>query len=319
MTGCVRYQEKDVSFVSGDVTLAGSLLLPRTRGPHPAIVFVHGDGPETREASAPFAGLFARRGIAALIYDKRGTGRSTGNWRTARFDDLAADAVAAVRWLRTRPEIGEEKIGLWGGSQGGWIAPLAATRSSGVSFVIIKAGPAVSPAALATAKSVNRVRRAGHPEGAARATETLMELQFRILRTGDGWEVLEAEVARRRGEPWYPLVAVMRHSTWQSTWMDYGRDIDFDAEAVLERLEVPVLWLLGAQDPEVDAVQTAAVLDRLRTHNNKDITVRVFPDADHQIELPRRNPRKPRYAPGYLETMVDWASKRAGNGGSGMQ
>jgi hypothetical protein len=95
-------QRENVQFSSGEVRLAGTLISPNTRGPHPAIILVHASGAEDREYLLPFARFLIRRGIAVLGYDKRGVGGSTGDWRTASFDDLASDAVAAFEYLKRR-------------------------------------------------------------------------------------------------------------------------------------------------------------------------------------------------------------------------
>ena len=310
LSSCPGYREEEVRFRNGDVALSGTLYVPSGEGPHPAVVFVHGDGPDTREGYRFFADLFARRGVAALIYDKRGAGASEGDWRQSRFRDLADDALAGVRLLRSRSHIDPEQIGLWGGSQGGWIAPLAASRSNEVAFLIIKSGPAVRPAQLATYKSVTRVRDAGFPPEVVQRVTALMNLQFDILRTGKGWEGLDAEVRKVRNEPWYRHVAVMRHSAWDSSWMNYGEDIDFDPVPVFEKLDIPVLSLLGELDGETPVGETVATLERIKGEGSKDFTVKVFPGADHQIELPRRDGNRPRYAPGYLDTMVNWSLER---------
>src|SRR5262249_31118792 len=137
------YKQEEVSFQNGEVKLAGTLLTPLKKGRRPAVVFFHGSGPQTRESYLRFfADLFARRGVVALIYDKRGTGASTGEvwYRTGdRFDVLAADALSGVRFLLSRPEVDPKKIGLWGLSQGGWLAPLAASRSKDIAFLIVVA------------------------------------------------------------------------------------------------------------------------------------------------------------------------------------
>ena len=310
LSSCFSYHEEEVRFRNGDVTLSGTLFIPSGKGPHPAVVFVHGDGPDTREGYRFFADLFARQGIAALIYDKRGVGASTGDWRQSRFGDLAVDALAGVQLLRSRNNINPRQIGLWGGSQGGWIAPLAASRSKDVAFLIIKSGPAVSPAQLAMYKSITRVRNAGFSPEVIQQVTALMNLQFDILRTGKGWEKLEAEVQKVRNESWYRHVAVMRHSTWDSTWMNYGEDIDFDPVPIFEDLNIPVLSLLGELDVETPVRETVVTLERIKKEKNKDFTVIIFSAADHQIELPRQVKNRPRYAPGYLDTMVNWTLER---------
>lgn len=293
--------------------LAGTLYLPSgSGGPHPAVVLIHGDGPDTRDGYRFLARRFARNGIAALVYDKRGTGASSGDWRRARFADLAGDALAGVSLLQSRSDIDPGRIGLWGGSQGGWIATLAAGRSPDVSFLIVKAGPATTPARKAVATSQARVRAAGYPEEVLVRVRALMEIQFEILRSGRGWERLAEAVREVRGQPWYPHVAVMRHSRWDSSWMRYGPDIDFDPAPIYGRLRIPILFLLGELDREVPVEDTVAVLERVRQETGRDITVRVFAGADHQIELPRRLSSRPRFAPGYLETTLEWTRRQVG-------
>ena len=95
-------KKEDVSFENGDIHLAGTLIAPKTGGRHPAIVLVHASGAEDREYLLPMAHFLVRHGIAILGYDKRGVGKSTGDWNTASFDDLAGDVVAAVNYLKTR-------------------------------------------------------------------------------------------------------------------------------------------------------------------------------------------------------------------------
>ena len=134
--GCSRLSAPiHVAFASGPTTLAGSLYLPARGGRHPAVILVHGSGPQTRDSYAPFAKVFAKHGIATLIYDKRGTGALTGNWQRAPFSALADDAAAGLEFLRRRVEIDSTRVGIWGGSEGGWIAPWVASINPNVAFV----------------------------------------------------------------------------------------------------------------------------------------------------------------------------------------
>src|SRR5262249_14421298 len=146
------------SFENGDVTLAGSLLLPLTPGPHPAVIFVHGSGPSSRNDYRLWANYFAANGFATLIFDKRGVGESTGNWAAAGFDELAGDALAEIEQLKTRADIQPQKIGLCGMSQAGWIMPLAASRSADVAFIISLSGAGVTPEEQGAYMVEHRVR-----------------------------------------------------------------------------------------------------------------------------------------------------------------
>ncbi len=138
-----KYREENIRFSNGAVELAGTLLLPLTPGPHPAVLFLHGSGPEGRFGGRFLAEYSVKHGIAALIYDKRGVGQSTGDWRTSGFQELAGDARAGLKWLSTRPEIRPHQIGIYGHSQGGSLAPLIATQSPEVAFVVSAAGAGV--------------------------------------------------------------------------------------------------------------------------------------------------------------------------------
>jgi alpha-beta hydrolase superfamily lysophospholipase len=130
------FGETEIEFASGDLTLAGTLFMPRSAGPHPAVLLVHGDRPGERDGYRPYVQHFARNGIAALIYDRRGSGKSGGQWRGARFEEFAADALAGVRFLRDRKEIDKAWVGLWGISQGAWVIAIAAATPADVAFIV---------------------------------------------------------------------------------------------------------------------------------------------------------------------------------------
>jgi dienelactone hydrolase len=139
-------RETEVTFPSANLTLAGTLLQPAAAGPHPAIILLHGSGPGPRSFLRPFAERFVRLGFAALIYDKRGAGGSGGSWTSASLDDLADDARAAATFLKSRPDIDGNRIGLWGVSQAGWVIPRTVAKAPGTfSLAIIVTGGGVRP------------------------------------------------------------------------------------------------------------------------------------------------------------------------------
>lgn len=143
---------EEVVISSDDATLAATVAVPRRgNGPFPAVVVVHGSGPVTRGELRAYGGQLAPLGIVTLTYDKRGVGESTGRYRPFRVSDcealiseLATDVLAAVEYLRERDDVDADRIGLFGGSQAGWIMPLAASQSDDVAFIVSISGPAVT-------------------------------------------------------------------------------------------------------------------------------------------------------------------------------
>jgi len=140
----VTFHEEELLFTSGDATLSGTVKIPVGDGPFPGIVLVHGSGPAGRESVESMARFFVSIGFATLSYDKRGCGGSTGDWKTADLLQLARDALVGVAILRARDDVDPTRVGMWGISQGGWVAPIAASHWTSVAFVINHSGPATS-------------------------------------------------------------------------------------------------------------------------------------------------------------------------------
>lgn len=144
------FKETEVQVPATDAVLAGTITEPLTPGPHPGIVIVHGSGPGPRIDYGVWVGLYASLGVTVLAYDKRGNGASTGTYpgESASDDNLAiyaADAAAALHFLASWPGVDPKRVGFHGGSQGGWVVPLAIGRDHApAAFAILVSGPAVT-------------------------------------------------------------------------------------------------------------------------------------------------------------------------------
>jgi uncharacterized protein len=197
----IRTRQLEVRFPSGGTLLAGTLTLPPGVGPHPALVWVHGGGPQTRNYFPDLPALCAGAGFAVLTYDKRGVGQSGGTFPGdladgRAIDALARDAEAAVRFLAAQPGIDRARVGLAGHSQGGWVAPLAASREPAVRFVVAFSGPALSQG-----ETDHWAGIAG--AGNSRPTQTEDEMEADVLRQGSsGYEPLPALRALRVPSLW---------------------------------------------------------------------------------------------------------------------
>lgn len=308
-------EEEEIEFASGATRLAGTLLKPTTPGPHPALVLLHGSGAQDRRAVLPFARFLVREGIAILTFDKRGVGGSQGDWQKASFETLADDALAAVAVLRARRDIDARRIGLFGVSQGGWIAPLAAARSDEIALVVSVSGPGVTPAEQTLDLIQAELQIAGVTEGEVREAIALMRLALTYGRTGTGWQEYAAALFRSREREWLPYLPLPDQPT-DTRWEQQRLFYHYDPLPALARLRVPVLALFGGRDPGIPADKNSLAwreaLARPGAPPNKLV---VFPTANHimfdaitgsMYEIERLQ----RFVPEYRAVLVRWLERR---------
>ena len=299
--------EKSVTFANGDTRLSGSFLVPGGKGPFPAVVLIQGAGPEPRSASRFMAEVFAQHGIAALIYDKRGVGESSGDWQTSSFEDLAGDAVAGVKYLLTEPEISKPHIGLMGSSQGGWIAPMAALLSPNISFVIVKSAAGVTP----EREELERTELLMHEQGFS-STETqealgLYKQMINYAFTGNGWEQLSASQEKASHEKWGGY-GIFPKDSW---WFKFIRlNFRHDPIPVLQKLHCPVLVIFGGKDPNLPVDESVLNVNKALTSVPSGSAVVIFPRAGHDLrDVPTSGEHWSfgKFASGYLDLVTSWA------------
>jgi uncharacterized protein len=317
------YTQEEISFHNGDVLLRGTLTLPATKGPHPVVIQVHGSGPE-RRPGGHWTHFFARHGIGYLYFDKRGAGASTGDWSKATFDDLAGDVLAAVAALRKHKNVSSQHVCLWGNSNGGWVAPLAAARSADVAFLIVRSGSGLSVHENILYELEMDLRGAGgfSADDIAQARAIRKKLNAALL-TNSGWEALKGDVDRAKQEKWFqyarvqwlPLIPPPLDSSKNPYLKGLRAQIDFDPAATWEKVKCPVLVLLGELDANVPSKVSAAIMERgLKKAGNKDYTIRILPKANHGLLEAvtgdsAESPRLTKYVSGYMDGMVDWLLK----------
>jgi pimeloyl-ACP methyl ester carboxylesterase len=332
------YREEQVAVQSvPGVRLAGTLTLPPGAGPHPAVLLVTGSGPQDRDETLlghkPFlvlADYLTRRGIAVLRLDDRGTGASTGTFATSTSDDFAQDAAAAVRWLRARPEVADDRVGIVGHSEGGLIAPLVASRTPEVAFVVLLAGPGTTGAEVLVAQGALISRAGGDPEREIERTSALQrELFAAIAATADS-AVLHAqlrEIARRFQASLTPeerarpdasdATFAAAINTLISPW--YRWFLRYDPAPALRATRVPVLALNGALDMQVPADENLAAIQRaLRAGGNRDATVEKLPGLNHLFQTARTGAPseyaeiEETFSPAALQRIGDWIVRHTG-------
>jgi hypothetical protein len=305
--------EREVSFPSGPIELRGTLMVPDTEGPHPAVVFLHGSGPATREGARSYAEEFARMGLASLFFDKRGAGASGGSWLTSSLGDLAGDALAAFEFMQSQDGVDPARVGFWGVSQAGWVATLAASRSEDVAFMVLISGGGASPRESELFSYRQAFAKAGLAEAEEREALEVLDEYFHYLASGEGRPALVARLEEARASRWYPHARLdqilpseemRRHWSWVATW---------DPAPHITKIECPLLLLFGERDTD-HPTEIAAERWRegLLKAGNDDVTLTVFPGAGHGIRMREGHTGAGRapFADGYMETMLDWLEQK---------
>jgi pimeloyl-ACP methyl ester carboxylesterase len=273
------------------LTLAGTLTLPEGEGPHPAVVLVSGSGPQDRNAEVAGHKLFhvvsdalTRRGIATLRYDERGVGASTGSFAGATTDDFAQDVQVLVEALAARKEIDTDRLGIYGHSEGGLVAPRVATRSDQVDFLVLLAPPGVPGRDLIVEQAV-RITEAGGAQGPA--VDSVRAVQERIVRavTEAPDSAAAAERARRVLEAQGAAGAQVQQQVEQLTSAWYRAFLAYDPLPALRKVDVPTLVLFGEHDLQVPPDQNRPPIETaLRAGARSDVTVRTVPGVNHLFQ-----------------------------------
>lgn len=291
-------------------TLGASVVMPAGDGPVPGVVFLHGSGPQPRDANRFAAQALARRGIAAVIFDKRGVGESTGRLNGATFEDLAADAVAAARFLKARERI--SAVGFFGHSQGGWIGPLAGATWSETAFVISSAGPAVAPRREAQWDVVRQLRTMDAGDDAETDARHAIEVWHQALATGE-WQAFDTALDSLRRTSWFDGsgLASFADRPGDEFIGSYTAFMDYDPLPALTGLDAPLLWIGSPDDESIDAAETEQILRGLQ-EDGHDITLKRYPGYDHTMRRLGANGaplRFPEHPEGYFDTQVDFITR----------
>lgn len=316
----IALQTSDTSFTSRGTRLVGRLVLPPGKGPVPILVLLHGAEFNSARDSNSLQRMLPAAGVGAFVYDKRGTGES-GDKYTQVFSLLADDAVAALAEARRMAGARGTRFGFQGPSQGGWIAPLAATRAN-VDFLIVSFGLAVSVADEDREAIEFQMGLKGYgPDVIAKAQE-IGAAATRIFESGmtNGIEELDAVRARYHTEPWYKdvygnythIILGMTADEIRTKGQAYrfGTPLHYDPMPTLRSVTVPQLWALGGQDIDAPAGETVRRITGL-IDGGKPITLAVFPKAEHgmtEFELTPDGRRvSTRFTPGYFRLLIDYA------------
>ncbi len=316
----IEFDVSETTFESGGTKLVGRLVMPKGSGKVPVVVLIHGSEHDSARDFNALQRMFPSQGVGAFVYDKRGTGASGGAY-TQDFDVLANDAVLAMKEARRLAHGRAGRVGYQGGSQGGWVAPLAANRAP-VDFTIVSFGLAVT-ILEEDQQSVALDMHFHHhsAEDTAKALE-LARAGERVIETGgkEGYAEFDALRQKYKSEPWYKDVhgdfvfLVMALGQAQiidelAKNFDFQTPFRYEPMPTLRASTTPQLWVLGSDDLEAPSAETAKRIQSLIAAG-KDYTLAVYPGAEHgmtEYELNTDGTRvSTRFADGYFEMMRDF-------------
>lgn len=332
------YDEQEVTLENkaAGIKLVGTLTLPKSQSPVPAVVLLTGSGAQDRDESIlghkPFlvlADYLTRRGIAVLRLDDRGIGGSTGSVAQSTSPEFADDALAAVAYLKNVKQINPRKIGLLGHSEGGMIAALAAGRSQDVAFVVMLAGTgvpgeqiilhqgeAIARAQKADEKLITSARELQFKLFAiAKRDTTLQESRdeiIKLLLENESYKSAPTPEARKALEANVAAQAQAMFTPW------FRAFLVFDPAAAMEKVHCPVLALTGEKDLQADPKQNLPPMAAaLKKAGNKDVTVRELPGLNHLFQhcetgSPTEYGRiEETFAPEVMALIADWILDRS--------
>jgi acetyl esterase/lipase len=288
----IAFDITNLRFQGAGVTLAGRLVLPKGRARVPIVVLVHGSEHSSALDSYHLQRMFPAMGIGVFVYDKRGTGASGGAY-TQDYLLLADDAIAATGEAKRVAGARAGRIGYQGGSQGGWVAPLAA-KISPVDFVIVSFGLAVSPLDEDREAIAYDMDRHGYGADVMAKAMQIADASAAILLSDfrSGYERLDALKQQYGKEPWFKdvhgditfaLLAMPAEELKQKgPVLLAGAPFQYDPMPVLRHLDTPQLWILGGEDTDAPSAETGKRLRELQ-EAGRPIKLAVYPHAQHGL------------------------------------
>ncbi|MCK4698950.1 MAG: alpha/beta fold hydrolase [Bacteroidales bacterium] len=326
--------EKELSFDVDNVTISGTLTIPKSEKPVPIAILISGSFADNRDAEAygfkPFKEIcdyFASEDIATFRYDDRGVGKSTGK-HTYQYEikELVNDVQAAINLLKKEDKINNKQIGLIGHSLGGMMAPMIASENKDVSFIISMAGPVDEPNKINIRYREKNLIQSGWKQ---EDIEKALEIEKRIVDvtvTGKGYYELMEDI-KNQSRLDYERLSV-DHKSRYSNWEDYYKKSWYGLmepfintpflrsfythkpKEYLEKLKCPALFLFGERDDQIRILDSGPIIiEALEIAGNNNYSIRQFPEAGHYF-VRYWSKSEIKFAPGFVTVMSNWIHER---------
>ena len=299
---------EEISFLNQNLKFSGTLYVPDGNQPFPTVVVVHpaSAGERTNPFYDHLKSKLPLQAIAVLIFDRRGSGASEGDFETAGFEDLASDVMAAVEYLQSRTEIDAARIGLHGTSQGGWIAPIAAAQKSDIAFLIAVSACGVTPAAQMDYGVAFHLQQNGFEQAGIKKAIELRNLVNAYFRGHVSREEVSRELSRHEHEAWYEKAYLYSSqelpvNITQSKW---HYEMDYEPLSIWKNVWQPTLFLFAEVDEWVPVEQSVLNFEKVTDHLH-DVSFQRVKGTDH---LMRNEAGETSQA--YCDVLLDWLTSR---------
>ncbi|AKB78267.1 hypothetical protein MSHOH_1784 [Methanosarcina horonobensis HB-1 = JCM 15518] len=303
------YDEEEVTYENEEagVKLAGTLTLPHSEGPFPAVILISGSGQQNRDEEIlghrPFLVLsdyLTRRGTAVLRVDDRGVGGSTGNFSQATTEDFAGDVLAGIEYLKSREELDPTRIGLIGHSEGGLIAPIVAVQSHDIAFIVMMAGPGIPGEEILYLQSDLISRAEGVDNETISRNEALMRSMYSVIKKEQNNTIAEEKLRKLLADELANMSEEEKQSSGYSEadldaqvnaqvqalvspWMRFF--LTYDPSPTLMQVKCPVLAINGEKDLQVPPDENLQAIEKaLKAGGNSDYTVKELPGLNHLFQ-----------------------------------
>jgi pimeloyl-ACP methyl ester carboxylesterase len=327
------YISEEVTYqnLKADITLAGTLTMPKSGGPFTTILLITGSGQQNRDGEVfnhrPFlilADFLTSHGFAILRVDDRGIGGSTGKFSDATTLDFAGDVRAGVKFLKSRKEINLHRIGLLGHSEGGLIAPIVASNSDDIAFIVLLAGPGVTGAEQLYLQNTNIARFDGKEERSIELSNKLSELVFNIIKEEknnntaekkilvtaskyiNGLNEEEKNLLGVKPEDMLPQVKRML-----SPWMRFY--LFYDPVMALRKVKCPILALNGSEDLIVAPKENLSSIEKaLNKSITEKYTIKEFEGLNHGFQtavtgsVQEYGTTEETLSPKFMQYLLEW-------------
>ena len=309
---------EEVTFRGGSFEMSGMLVKPSEEGRFPAVIVLHGSGPESLGGPSykAIANTLVRSGFAVLLYDKRGVGNSGGDFETALYSDFVEDAIAAVRYLRARHDVDADRIGLFGNSESGWFTPEIAYRSGNIAFVFNRVGSPLPWIDTVLWEVRNEFLEAGIAES---DLDKLLDVTKRrwtyyleagldpALADSPERDAINTELKTLRDTvPLADQVLPEQVRPYEMEfYANFAADASYDPGPFLKAIDVPTYYAFGETDVNVPTVQSVEFIEVLREEYDKNVSYSVFDGVGHPLAN-WTGVLTAGYVPRYLEIVESW-------------